>query len=322
MMSATNEIWVFSERENYLPELIGGAKILARQLSTTTCCLVVGAQSMVEKSILWGADRVLWLGDPSAPPDNMRLIEDYVNTMEALAIRHTPKAFLIGASQRGRVVAGRLAARLGTCIVPDVLDIKVEEGRILNFHLMFAGGARRVEYVQQDLTIATAGLGVFEGSNEKGNPGTIEEIDFVEPEIHTTLIERKAKPPVTTNLPSAKRVLCPGRGLSKQEDLQMITELANMLQAEVGCTRPLAEGLNWLPRERYIGVSGVNLKADLYIGVGVSGQAQHTVGVSRCRMVVAINKDENAPIFKLSDYGIVGDLYEIVPSLIRALQSK
>jgi electron transfer flavoprotein alpha subunit len=104
--------------------------------------------------------------------------------------------------------------------------------------------------------------------------------------------------------------------------MAMINELAQLLGAEIGCTRPLAEGLDWLPRERYIGVSGAFLKADLYVGVGVSGQIQHMVGVTDSRVIVAVNKDDHAPVFEFADYGIVGDLYQVVPALIAALKAR
>jgi electron transfer flavoprotein alpha subunit len=152
--------------------------------------------------------------------------------------------------------------------------------------------------------------------------GEITEVKFVEPKWRLTVRERKVKPPSSVNLAAAKKVVCPGRGITKQEDLAMIQDLAKVLSAEIGCTRPLAEGLDWLPRERYIGVSGAFIKPDLYLGIGVSGQVQHTVGITDSHVVVAINKDKSAPIFSQADYGIVGDLYAIVPALIAALKTR
>jgi electron transfer flavoprotein alpha subunit len=101
----------------------------------------------------------------------------------------------------------------------------------------------------------------------------------------------------------------------------MIEELAAVMGAEVGCTRPIAEEEKWLPREVYIGVSGVILAPEVYLGIGLSGQVQHTVGINRAKLIFAINKDKNAPIFKQADYGIVADLYKIVPALTVALSS-
>ena len=152
--------------------------------------------------------------------------------------------------------------------------------------------------------------------------GEIQPIDWIEPAWQAKLIERRSRGGGSVNLAAAKRVVCPGRGVAQQEDLSMIEELAQALSAEMACTRPLAEGLGWLPRERYIGISGAMIKPDLYLGIGVSGQAQHTIGMSESRVVVAINKDRNAPLVTQSDYAIEGDLYQVVPALIRALKAR
>ena len=148
------------------------------------------------------------------------------------------------------------------------------------------------------------------------------EAQFVAPQWKATLRECKTRPPATVDLSVAKKVVCSGRGVGKKEDLALVNELAQALGAEIACTRPLAEGLDWLPIERYIGISGATIRPDLYLGVGVSGAAQHLIGMSHSRVVVAINKDKNAPIFTNADYGIAGDLYEVVPALIKAIQER
>jgi electron transfer flavoprotein alpha subunit len=189
--------------------------------------------------------------------------------------------------------------------------------------MIFGGGAVREERALSNPMIATIGPGVFEATPaDTGRSGTVSEVSRVEPEWRAQVIERKQRPPASVNLAAAKKVVCPGRGLAQQADLSLINELAGLLNAEVGCTRPLAEGLDWLPRERYIGVSGANIHPDLYLGVGVSGQIQHMVGMNGARTVVAINKDKDAPIFANADYGIVGDLYQVVPALIAQLKAR
>ena len=123
------------------------------------------------------------------------------------------------------------------------------------------------------------------------------------------------------DLCAAKRVVSIGRGLAAKEDLALIEGLASALEAEVGCTRPIAEGQAWLARERYIGVSGVMLSPDLFVAVGLSGQIQHMVGAAGAKTIIAINKDKSAPVFKQCDYGIIGDLYDVVPQLTAALKA-
>ena len=110
-----------------------------------------------------------------------------------------------------------------------------------------------------------------------------------------------------------------GRGCADQADLRLAQELATALGAELACSRPLAEGLGWLPAERYVGVSGATIRPELYLAVGISGQVQHMVGVNHSKVIIAINRDKNAPVFGQADLGVVGDLYEVLPALTNAL---
>ena len=122
------------------------------------------------------------------------------------------------------------------------------------------------------------------------------------------------------DLAQAKIIVCVGRGVEKPEDIKLARELADVLGGEVGCSRPIAEELNWLPEEFYLGISGKKVKPELYIGLGVSGQIQHVTGIRDSKVIFAVNRDENAPIFEAADYGIVGDLYQVVPKLIEELK--
>ena len=190
-------------------------------------------------------------------------------------------------------------------------------------HMIFGGGAVRDEKPLSEMLIATIGPGIFEPrAGAQAEAAEIVEAPFVEPGWRATLRERRPRAAASVDLKAAKKVVCSGRGLARQEDLALVNELAQALGAEIACTRPLAEGLGWLPRERYIGISGAFIRPDLYLGVGVSGQVQHTVGMGDARVVVAINKDKDAPIFAQADYGIVGDLYAIVPALTEALKAR
>jgi len=220
-------------------------------------------------------------------------------------------------------VVARLAAKLEASVVADAKELIVSDGALSIRHMIFGGGAVRIEKPLSATALATVGQGVYEPAEANAaSKGEIVDVPFVEPAWRMNFVEKREKKVTTVNLAAAKRVVCAGRGLSKQEDMALINDLAQALEAEIGCTRPLAEGLDWLPRERYIGVSGAFVKPDLYLGVGVSGQVQHTVGVTDSRVIVAINKDKNAPIFAQSDYGIVGDLYSVLPLLTKALKER
>ena len=121
------------------------------------------------------------------------------------------------------------------------------------------------------------------------------------------------------NLAAARRIVSCGRGFKAEEDLGLARTLAEALGAEIACSRPLAEGTAWMTKDRYVGVSGMHVSPDVYIALGISGQVQHTSGMADSKVVVAVNNDANAPIFQISDYGIVGDIYDVVPALTAAL---
>ena len=143
-----------------------------------------------------------------------------------------------------------------------------------------------------------------------------------EPEVAgVRVIEHRPKQGEVVNLGAAKRVIGVGRGFAAEEDLKMAEELASLMGAEMACSRPIAEGEKWMSKERYIGVSGVVLKPDVYVAVGISGQIQHMVGVNQAKTLVAINKDKNAPIFKQVDIGIVGDIYTVLPKIVEKMKA-
>lgn len=318
-MTENQDIWVFSEKADLLTELISGAHALCENTRGHVVGLVLGSRPAAEQAVQTGADRVLWLGELP----EQRLVDDYLNTLHGLVEEQMPFALLIGSTKRGRAVAGRLAARLRVSALTDVLEFIFENGQLQARHMIFGGGAVRIDRPLAKPVIATVGQGVFTAQKpDTSRVGEILEVPFREPDWQAKLRERKARPPATVNLSAAKKVVCSGRGLAKQEDLEMVKELAQLLGAEMACTRPLAEGLDWLPRERYIGISGATVKPDLYLGVGVSGQVQHQIGMNDARLVVAINKDKNAPIFANADYGITDDLYTVVPALIQALKAR
>ena len=139
------------------------------------------------------------------------------------------------------------------------------------------------------------------------------------PRTGVAVAERIISTADRVDLGSATRVIGVGRGLRQQADLTLIENLAKALKAEIGCTRPLAEGLDWLPRDRYIGISGQHIAPRLYLAVGLSGQLQHLDGVRGAEVVVSVNNDPRAPICEQADYVLVTDLYEFVPALAAEL---
>jgi electron transfer flavoprotein alpha subunit len=315
-MAERHEVWAFSEKPALLAELIAGALQLAEQSGGEVVAVVLGPRSDAEIALAQGAQRVYWLGElPTG-----RLVDDYVPTLAKALQEHRPDILLVGSTRRGRAIAGRLAARLEVTALADVLEFTFPEQKMQVRHMIFGGGAVRVDRPTSEMVVATVGPGTFQAGAGGGSSGEISEVPFVPPDWQVTLRERKPRAVSSVNLPAARKIICAGRGIARKEDLSLVQDLAQALGAEVACSRPLAEGLGWLARERYIGISGAHVRPDLYLGVGVSGQVQHLIGMSGSRIVVAINKDSGAPIFAHSDYNIVGDLYQVVPALMREIK--
>jgi electron transfer flavoprotein alpha subunit len=159
------------------------------------------------------------------------------------------------------------------------------------------------------------------GVVQEGREGQVRELPPAAPSP-VQVVERKARQRETRDITEARVVVGVGRGLEAQEDLSLVRDLAEVLGGEIGCTRPLAEEVHWLPEELCIGLSGAEVKPDLYLGVGVSGQIQHLTGVRGAKVIAAVDKDENAPIFGAADLGMVGNLYDVVPILVQELGKK
>ncbi len=229
---------------------------------------------------------------------------------------------LLAATRRGRSLASRLAHELDAGCVSEAIEMAIEDGRLVTGRYALGGNtiAREVLLTPQKVIAVTAGT---VDSAEPGDAaGEIIAVDLDLPTARTSVVERRPKPASAVNIAESERLVCVGRGLEKQEDLPIVEELALAFSGEVACTRPLSAEYAWIPEERMIGISGEKVSPECILSLGVSGQVQHTVGIMGTKTIVAINNDANAAIFKLADYGLVGDLYEVVPALVEALKSR
>lgn len=300
------KIFVITEKVNELKGLISGAFAVGGERPA----VVTFSSALADAAIAAGAD--VFLMGPGGDA-----LWEYLDTIAALVEREQPAGCFFGLSQDCRLTAGRLAARLGITAFPDAKSI--DENFAVS-HLIYGGAAIQTNRSAGQQCIALFGPGQFD---EKDFPpeGTVREVPFVEPKWRIRVTDRKEKEAVAVDLASAKRIVAVGLGLSKQEDLEMVRELADLLRAEVACTRPIAEGLGWMEPERYIGISANFVKPDLYLALGISGQVQHTVGITDSKVVVSINRDGECAMMKqYADYCAAADLYQVVPALIRQLK--
>lgn len=209
----------------------------------------------------------------------------------------------------GRVLAGAVAARLKAPILAGVKELNDSSVTVSRF-----GGITTQTFAVPASVLVLVSDGGAEV--ELGDSGPEVGKDLFKIRVTgTSQSEFKS-----VNLSAAKRIVAVGRGFKTKDDLQIANDLASALGAEIACSRPVAEGNGWLPRDRYVGISGQCVAPDLYFAVGISGQIQHVAGMGDSGIVVAVNNDSNASIFKYADYGIVGDLYQILPSISAALK--
>lgn len=206
-----------------------------------------------------------------------------------------------------RVLAGAVAARLGAPYLHGLKKIGQGSAELSRF------GGIALETVSFD----TAVVAVLDGGAVP--EGEAPAAEAASGEYYEATVTGQDKVDVSSaNLGSAKRIVAAGRGFKAEEDLKLAEDLAAAIGAELACSRPLAEGADWMSADRYVGVSGQSVAPDLYIAVGISGQIQHTVGMVDSKVVVAVNNDDKAPIFEGADYGIVADLYEALPAIVEA----
>lgn len=298
-MSKLNNVWVISDNPDALTELCAGAAPLGER----TTLVYAGDRAAA------GADAYLYLGELT---DDRRFV-DYIPSIVAIAVERKPELIITSTTQNGRLLAGRLAAALGTSVLTDLASLTAENG-VTGSRMVYGGAAFRTENVAAGPAVACVGPGCFEAAEPKP-AGLAEDVPFVAPAFTIKHLSRRPKTGEKVNLAAAKKVVAVGRGFTAEEDLEMARTLARAVGAEIGCTRPISEEEQWMSNDRYIGVSGKMLKPELYIAIGISGQTQHMVGCNQSKVLFAINKDKNSGIFKQCDYGIVGDLNKILPQL-------
>jgi electron transfer flavoprotein alpha subunit len=302
-----SRVYVFSENLQLAAELVTTAATLGEV--HVVCLGAAGAATLAGA----GATSVVALeGDQSRP-------EAYAPALAHLVGERGGDLLLVGATVSGWEIAARAAAILGIGLVSEATALRaVPDGAWCSERIMFAGGA-----VQTETWTGPAVVTIAQGQAAAASGGAVDvETVVVATDSRVRVVARTARERSGTDLASAARVVCVGMGLKKVEDLALAGDLADALGAEIACTRPVAEDREWLPVEQYIGISGVKVRPDLYVGLGVSGQVQHTIGIRDAKVVVGINTDPDATLFAVCDYAVVGSLYEIAPLLAAAVRDR
>ncbi len=241
------------------------------------------------------------------------LYENASDTVIALYDEVAPDIVIVENTPRLKIVGGRLAAHAGTSLINDVAAF---DGEVADS--MYFGGLANMKRSASGVKMYSTSGGMWADAEATGTDD-VEERAFTPAAQSLKLRSTKEVPAVGVDISRADIVVSVGRGFAAEEDLELARKLAAAIGGEVACSRPIAENEKWMPKSLYVGVSGQVISPKLYLAVGISGQMQHMVGCAGAETIMAINKDQNAPIFKSADYGIVGDLYEVLPAITEKL---
>ncbi|TET65563.1 electron transfer flavoprotein subunit alpha/FixB family protein, partial [Candidatus Bathyarchaeota archaeon] len=275
-------------------------------------------QEKADELIKYGADKVYLIDNPALQRFQA---EAYLSILHNLVTNYKPNILLIGSTKNGKPLAARLATRLETGCIPDCIELNVNEnGRLVGKRITYGGNAIAEITLKSKPQIATIPARVFEKPEPQDRSGKVIELNVNTEEPKTEVVETKPLEASSVNIEEAEVIISCGRGLEKKEDKVLLKELAEILNGQVGNTRPLAEDRKWFTE--WVGLSGHKVKPKLYMACGVSGVIQHVAGIRDSKIIVAINKDPEAPIFEVADYGVAGDLYEILPALKEALKKR
>jgi electron transfer flavoprotein alpha subunit len=281
-------------------------------VSLTAVVLGSGVEGIAGQLGQYGADQVQ-VADDAALAEYTT--EAYVNVLAGIVAADDPAVILMGASAQGKDLAGRLSARLNAGLAVECVAITVQDGKLIYKRPMFGGKILAEVTIAGTPQIATIRPNVME-ITESAKAGAVEKAAVAVGEVKARVLERKVEAGEKLELTEADIIVSGGRGTSG--DYKVIEELAAKLNAAVGASRSSVDE-GWRPHSDQVGQTGKVVSPNLYIACGISGAIQHLAGMSTSKYIVAINKDPEAPIFSKSDFGIVGDLFEIVPAITKAL---
>jgi electron transfer flavoprotein alpha subunit len=309
---------VYSERVETACELVAGGKELAAALGLGVSAAALGPGVGAAASALAAAGAAtVYVSEDAAfegwPADAVAA------GLAQIAGQAGASVVLVGSTRRGKETAPRLAQTLDAGCVTDVSSLVAEDGTLVAARYAFGGATTAREKLATPVQVFAVMPKTFSAEGAAEGAGAIQ-TPTLNVSSKVKVIDRCAKEGDHVNLDAAPLIVGVGRGFNAREDLALGDALAAALGGVVGCTKSLAD-FGWLGEDRIIGLSGAKTAPDLYLSVGVSGQIQHTVGVSASKLIAVVNKDKEAPIFAMADYGLVGDLYEIVPALTERLKS-
>jgi electron transfer flavoprotein alpha subunit len=277
-----------------------------------------GVDGLANEAAAYNLEKVLALDDS--------LLADYTPdgfaaALEQLVKAQQPRVVVFPHTYQVRDYAPKLSTRFGKALISDVVDVKTEGGSVTFVRQLFQGKLSADVRPASDPQFVSIQAGAFRAAEPTTANAPVEKFAV---KLNSSEIRSKPEQPFreaqrSVDLGAAEMIVSVGRGIKEKDNLPVVEALAAALGAELAASRPICDN-GWLPMERQVGSSGQTVSPKVYFAVGISGAIQHLVGMKGAKTVVAINKDENAPIFETADYGIVGDLFEVVPALVEEIK--
>ncbi len=333
-------VYVFAQQvdnslSNIAFELLGKAKDLAKDLNTEVTAMLLGSgiKDLADELAAYGADKVIVVDDPELKEYRT---EPYTHAMASIINEYKPEIVLVGATAIGRDLGPRVSARVQTgltadCTVLEIGDFPInpipgkeqQHNQLLMTRPAFGGNTiATIACPDNRPQMATVRPGVMQKIERidgakanviEFNPGFTPDNKYVEiVDIVKSVVD-------TVDIMDAKILVSGGRGVGCKENFQLLEDLADAIGGTVSCSRAVTDA-GWLPRDLQVGQTGKTVRPNVYFAIGISGAIQHVAGMEESDLIIAINKDESAPIFDVADYGIVGDALKIVPALTKAIK--
>jgi len=327
--SQYNGIWVYAEQRDgvvaqVVHELLGKGRELADQLSCELSAVLLGynLNGIAEELFAYGADQVIQIDDPAL--QHFR-DERYSEALSYLAEKHKPAIILAGATVMGRSFIPRVAIDLHTGLTADCtgLEIDPDTGNLMQTRPAFGGNIMATiitaNHRPQMATVRHKVMNPIVRDDTRNGIVLHEEFNFELEEDVTSFISFDKEKTNLVNITDANVIVSGGRGIKDAKNFAMIEELAEALDGAVGASRAAVDS-EWIAYSHQVGQTGKTVKPSVYIAIGISGAIQHLAGMSSADYIIAVNKDPDAPIFKVADLGIVGDLFEVVPKLTKRIK--
>lgn len=330
-MSDARNVWVFIEVvrgkiKGVSLELLGQGRKMADDLGEKLVAIIPGneIEDFAKMAIHYGADEAIVVDQKELKDYST---DGYTKAMCTLIKKYNPAVLLIGATNNGRDLGPRVSSRMQTGLTADCTELGVDsETRLVKWTRPAFGGNLMATILCPDYRpqIGTVRPGVFKKPEEDtGRKGEIihETVEFGPDEIRTRIVEVITEAGgADVNLEEAEIIVSGGRGVGGPEGFEVLKELADEIGAQIGASRAAVDS-DWISSLHQVGQTGKSVGPKIYIACGISGAIQHVAGMSSSDVIIAINKDPDAPIFNIADYGIVGDLFEIIPELTKRIRS-